>query len=283
MLTPQIDTDYHIVFKSPYDDVTRHSDIFTLKSIVRISDLLTAGADVWNIYYRRHNIAYAEYAKDIANNIYFYTLHTDGGAVYIVPSSFVDNLLLFHYYPYKKSILTIDLDVLPVGEDIEILKIKLDRLVKSEIGVAPLIYDHSSSTTINLTTPQHNIIDNSRNSLKEASPPWESMYHELLLSYERQLLEKKAVEDYLTICLACSACGVEEKIINPDPIWLDTGEHIFETEDMVYAGPCCDWTVSQNPTLFMHHIWAGYESTFFYMTDGVIADYNSSYEMFRKN
>lgn len=277
MLTPMIDSEYYLVFQAPYGDITRNNNIFTIKSIRRMSDLITSGEDVWGTYYHRHNIAYTQYSSDVANNIFFYTIATDGGALYTVPSSFITNILDYYFKTYRGSIITIDLGLLPEGEDHTLSMSRLETLVKNEFGVIPVLYDHSSTQTISLTEAQHTLIEIDRANTRAAFIPWEDRYNQLLAQMERLTLEKEALERYITICLTCSDCGVEEDLYNPDPVFVEIGEGIFETMEKVNDTQCCDWTVSLNPLLFNAYNWFGrLDDNFFYLTDGRQENFNTS-------
>ncbi|QNI20957.1 hypothetical protein [Vibrio phage vB_pir03] len=168
MIRPEINATGQWVLEQPF--TADPSIVYSCQAINGFEALELAGVDVYLRYYSPLGIDEAKFREDKLNKVDIVTLIAEGKDPILVPTSYILQAPGVDAVEYNQYYLAIQLGMLPGNTSFVSLVERLKDVVKSDIGITPLIRQVAHPVTNTVTNAEHEQIEAMRATLREVTP-----------------------------------------------------------------------------------------------------------------
>jgi hypothetical protein len=146
--------------KAPFKTVP--NQLYSCGAIRYFKDIQNEGKNVYEKYYKPHDLTEADYARDVAANVVIITLLSESQQPIYVPSSYILSFPGLTSYNYQHVVLSLSLGSLPDALDLTFLKTQIATTVSEVIGVMPTVFENVAPATGVVTPEQHDAMEAAR-------------------------------------------------------------------------------------------------------------------------
>lgn len=150
----------------PYDTVILPGVIYECLQVSTLRGLVASNEDPYELYYKPYGLSKELYDIDYASDVRIIALQSYTGQVVKVPASYVQGLPDPGGVIYLLRSLSVTLNALPAGVDLEALKQDISELIQVRLGVLSTIQEISYGPDITLTAVQHDALSAHRATVK---------------------------------------------------------------------------------------------------------------------
>lgn len=171
------------------------NDYYCCKSIRKISELTSSGLDVFTEFYEPKGLSLDVYEEHAAEDIEIIGLMSDEGHWVYVPSTYMLGYPNMNGVAYRTYSLVAELPAFPVDQNFESIKEEIADIVRSILGVTPVVSEVVTSKTLLIETDNHERlrIERLNNGLGGTTYmqmlQWKRAYEELLTKHQALLNE----------------------------------------------------------------------------------------------
>lgn len=186
---PTIGERGHYRLKAPFE--IREGEIFTCKSIRKISELFDEQVDVYAEYYKPAGISEEVYEKDVADDGCIIYLASDVNRWVICPDHYLLGYPNVNGKAYVRLNVVFSLPPMSVEQDYTQLKAQLEEVVQMTLGVKPgtILLDRKSHQ-LAVPLEKHEALQADRKALAQADTPtrraayWRTKFDELKAKFD---------------------------------------------------------------------------------------------------
>lgn len=126
---------YKLVF--PFDTLVTPKIVYTCRSLRTINDILAAGEEIFDTYYKSIGLTKTDYERDAKANVCIVGLQSGTGEWIYVPTSYIESAPNMNGVKYTSLVLGVSLGPLPDKFNLEGLIAIFKDATTATIGVTP--------------------------------------------------------------------------------------------------------------------------------------------------
>lgn len=151
---------YKLVY--PFDTLVTPKVVYTCRSLRTINDILAAGEEIFETYYKSIGLTQTDYERDAKNNVCIVGLQSGTGEWIYVPSSYIQTAPNMNGVKYSSLVLGVSLGPLPDKFNLEGLIAIFKDATTATIGVTPEIKGIVVSQPAILNREEHERLEAAR-------------------------------------------------------------------------------------------------------------------------
>lgn len=183
--------------KAPYDTFITPRVLYTVRSIRTLNDILAAGENPYELFYKSVGIDKTIYDNDLNSNVVILGLQAGAGEWIYVPISYVTVAPNYSGVIYSSLVLGVSLGPIPDEYNLEGLKAEMVNLVKSALGVEPVVKAVMVAQPTMLTHEQHEQLENARAAKKTIFESTSAKLARIENELALERLKTKGLEKYI--------------------------------------------------------------------------------------
>lgn len=194
---PPIGTVGTYTLLAPLDSAILSDDQYTCKAIRKISEYVASNEDVQQLAYTNNGLSASIYENHLASDETIVSLQSQVGHWLYVPVSYISSYPSGNGIVYKRTILGIDLGLIPEDADIDSVIAAVSNAVKDSYGVNPKVKVTYASKNKVLDKDKHTTFQNQRLMNMTSNLTDSSKYKRLVTMYNSALAKITALETYI--------------------------------------------------------------------------------------
>lgn len=152
---------YKLVF--PFDTLVTPKVVYTCRSLRTINDILAAGEEIFDTYYKSIGLTKTDYERDAKANVCIVGLQSGTGEWIYVPTSYIELAPNMNGVKYTSLVLGVSLGPLPDKFNLEGLIAIFKDATTATIGVTPEVKGIVVSQPAILSREEHDRLTLARN------------------------------------------------------------------------------------------------------------------------
>lgn len=152
---------YKLVF--PFDTLVTPKVVYTCRSLRTINDILAAGEEIFDTYYKSIGLTKTDYERDAKANVCIVGLQSGTGEWIYVPTSYIESAPNMNGVKYTSLVLGVSLGPLPDKFNLEGLIAIFKDATTATIGVTPEVKGIVVSQPAILSREEHDRLTLARN------------------------------------------------------------------------------------------------------------------------
>ena len=152
---------YKLVY--PFDSLVTPKVVYTCRSLRTINDILAAGEEIFETYYKAIGLTQADYERDAKANVCIVGLQSGTGEWIYVPTSYIETAPNMNGVKYTSLVLGVSLGPLPDKFNLEGLIAIFKDATTVTIGVIPEVKGIVVSQPAILNREEHERLEAARN------------------------------------------------------------------------------------------------------------------------
>lgn len=152
---------YKLVF--PFDTLVTPKVVYTCRSLRTINDILAAGEEIFDTYYKSIGLTKTDYERDAKTNVCIVGLQSGTGEWIYVPTSYIESAPNMNGVKYTSLVLGVSLGPLPDKFNLEGLIAIFKDATTATIGVTPEVKGIVVSQPAILSREEHDRLTLARN------------------------------------------------------------------------------------------------------------------------
>lgn len=152
---------YKLVF--PFDTLVTPKIVYTCRSLRTINDILAAGEEIFDTYYKSIGLTKTDYERDAKANVCIVGLQSGTGEWIYVPTSYIELAPNMNGVKYTSLVLGVSLGPLPDKFNLEGLIAIFKDATTATIGVTPEVKGIVVSQPAILSREEHDRLTLARN------------------------------------------------------------------------------------------------------------------------
>lgn len=161
-LIPALDATGLYTLRAPFDTVLLPQTSYGCVAVRRLEDIIAAGGDPFEQYFRPKNIVRALYDAAAAAGCVIISLQSSSGQWVYVPSAYIASMPEQGGIPYTSMLLGIKIGAVPDSLDLSFLKTKISEIITVTLGVSAEIREVANSPKTLLNQAQHSAAESAR-------------------------------------------------------------------------------------------------------------------------
>ena len=193
-MTPVVGATGVYKLKSPWfaDETTA----YTCHAVRTFKELYEANRDVFSLYYESQGLSRGQFELDRDHGAAIVTLISDDDVIIHVPDTYILSFPDGNVVPYRRTVLSVDLGVLPESLSLDFLLTTLRDTVVSTVGVPATVEVHVASNRSSVSIDQHRLVEAARQSAIENNTTAMALYRKQLL-INQELMERNTILEQL--------------------------------------------------------------------------------------
>ena len=152
---------YKLVF--PFDTLVTPKVVYTCRSLRTINDILAAGEEIFDTYYKSIGLTKTDYERDAKANVCIVGLQSGTGEWIYVPTSYIESAPNMNGVKYTSLVLGVSLGPLPDKFNLEGLIAIFKDATTATIGLTPEVKGIVVSQPAILSREEHDRLTLARN------------------------------------------------------------------------------------------------------------------------
>lgn len=152
--------------KAPYDKLVTPNVLYTVRSIRTLNDILAAGDNPYEMYYKSMTLDKAVYENDLSNNVVILGLQAGAGEWIYVPLTYTAKAPNLSGVVYSTIVLGVSLGPIPDHYSLEALKTEMAQVVSNTLGVTPTVKGVMVAQPVMLSYEQHTQLEEAKKAKK---------------------------------------------------------------------------------------------------------------------
>lgn len=184
--------------KAPYNKMLAPNVLYTVRSIRTLNDILAAGENPYELYYKSMDIEKAVYENDLSNNVIVLGLQAGSGEWIYLPQTYVIQAPNNSGVVYSSIVLGVSLGPIPDEYSLEALKAEMATLVSNVLGVVPTVKGVLVAQPVMLSYEQHAQLETARAAKKVVNETTSAKITRLERELRLERLKTVGLENWIT-------------------------------------------------------------------------------------